>query len=358
VPQDGGEGRPRWGPRPALALVGVITVTGLIGIAISLAQHPASPSASSPPVRISAGPILGGPHSGDGFTVAEDVAAHQVVLFGGVGDYDSTWLWDGTRWTLAHPATSPPGRFGASAAYDPQTRMVMLFGGRDEGGVPVDDTWAWNGSGWLALDSGAGGPQPGEGSTMAWDPTLGEMLLVTDSGVISVPGGTWVWAGTHWIHPAGADLPAAALSSPMEFDPVTKSLMAVGCCQGPPSPGTVDTTWRWTGDRWQLLSARTNAPIDGSTIALDPASGRLVLCACLASAPAEPELTEWDGHGWVALHIKGIPVQGGIEVTDADHARLLLIGAPVSAPASNAMPLQVWSLMGSTWRRLDSPAGP
>ncbi len=357
MPPDPEGGRRRWGATPALALIGIIAITGLIGIGISRGHQPApirsAPTSPHQPVQITADPVPTEPHSGDGFTAAEDVATHQLILFGGVGDYDSTWLWDGTRWTLAHPATSPPGRFGASAAYDPQTRMVMLFGGRVEAGTPVHDTWAWNGSNWLDLDSGAGGPQPGAGSDMAWDPALGEMLLVTGSGVISIPGGTWVWAGTHWRHPAGAILPAGALYSPMEFDPVTQSLIAVGCCQGPPPSGAVDTTWRWIGDRWQLVSAQTTAPIDGSTIALDPASGRLVLCTCLSSAPAEPELTEWDGNDWVALHVSGLPVQGGIEVADVDHARLLLIGAPISAPASNAMPLEVWSLAGSSWRRLD-----
>jgi len=357
VPRDTEEGRRRWGATPALALIGIIAITGLIGIEISRGHQPApnGPVPTSPfqPIQITAGPAATEPHSGDGFTAAEDVATNQLVIFGGVGDYGNTWLWNGVAWTLAHPATSPPGRFGASAAYDPQTRTVMLFGGRIEAGTPVHDTWAWNGSNWLDLDSGAGGPQPGEGSDMAWDPALNEMLLVTDSGVISIPGGTWVWAGTHWRHPNGADLPAGALYSPMEFDPVTRSLIAVGCCQGPPPPGAVDTTWRWNGDRWQLVSTQTTAPIDGSTVALDPALSRLVLCTCVSSAPAEPELTEWDGHNWVALHISGLPVQAGIEVADVDHARLLLIGAPISAPASNAMPLEVWSLAGSSWQRVD-----
>jgi hypothetical protein len=79
----------------------------------------------------------------------------------------------------------------------------------------------------------------------------------------------------------------------------------------------------------------------------------VVLCTCTASTAAEPELTEWDGHDWVTLHAGRLPVQGGIEVTDPDQSRLLLIGAAESAPASNAMPLEVWSLTGATWTRLD-----
>jgi len=343
--------------RRALALAAVMAVAAAIGFAVTRApgQPPAPPAPISSIKRtpITPSPVPAEPRTGDGFTVVEDASSHQLVLFGGVGDYDNTWIWDGESWNLAHPMTSPGGRFGASAAYDPETRTVMLFGGRAEDGTLIHDTWAWNGSTWLDLDSGAGGPPPGEGSDMAWDPALRQMLLVTGSGVIATPGDTWVWAGTHWNHPSGGTLAAGALFTPMQFDPVTESMVAVGCCQGPPPRGVIDTTWRWDGSRWQMVATHTAAPIDGSTMALDPVLDRVVLCTCTASTAAEPELTEWDGHDWVTLHAGRLPVQGGIEVTDPDQSRLLLIGAAESAPASNAMPLEVWSLTGATWTRLD-----
>ena len=75
-------------------------------------------------------PIPRGPISGIGFTVADDPSSGQVVLFGGVGNYANTWIWNGGHWTLAEPATSPPGRIDAAAAYDPLTKQVLLFGGR------------------------------------------------------------------------------------------------------------------------------------------------------------------------------------------------------------------------------------
>ena len=54
-------------------------------------------------------------------------------------------------WTQQHPATSPPGRFGASMAYDPATGDMVLFGGLgDTGGLlgSLGDTWTWNGTTW------------------------------------------------------------------------------------------------------------------------------------------------------------------------------------------------------------------
>ena len=64
-----------------------------------------------------------------GYSVADDLATRQVVVFGGIADNQATWLWSGSRWSLAQPATSPSGRIEAAAAYDPALHLVLLFGG-------------------------------------------------------------------------------------------------------------------------------------------------------------------------------------------------------------------------------------
>ncbi|HEY8673323.1 MAG TPA: hypothetical protein VIM76_06145 [Candidatus Dormibacteraeota bacterium] len=342
-----------------VALLSIIAVAGGIGIAVSLSRHTptgrASPPASVPTLQSTSGTVARGPRSGALFSVADDLATHEVVLFGGVGNYANTWLWDGIRWRQAHPSTSPPGRFGASAAYDPDTRTVLLFGGRTEPRMPIHDTWGWNGTDWQALDSGAGGPAPGTGSDMAWDDALHEMVLTTQSGVLGEPASTWVWAGTQWRHPAGAHLPAGAFYTPMWFDPKTKSLLAVGCCEGPPpSTGAVNTTWRWNGSTWSLLATPSQSPVDASTMALDPATGSIVLCAC-GSLPAEPRLLQWDGSAWESIAAGAIPVDHGVEITDAERHQLLLLGSPVADTQSGPQPVQVWTLSGSSWRRVDRP---
>ena len=355
--EPGERGRRHLTTRPVIALACIIALAATIGLVISFGQRPqarTAPLAPTPfaPQPITPSPVPRQPESGSGFSLADDIATHEIVLFGGVGDYANTWLWNGSKWTLAHPQVSPQGRFGASEAYDPQTKAVLLFGGRLEPGTPVDDTWAWNGTTWNELDTGAGGPQPGEGSDMAWDPALGEMALLTRSGVISEPAQTWIWAGSHWNHPARAALPAGAAFSPMWFDPVTHALLAVGCCVGPPpDTGAANTTWKWSGATWTLLATAT-APIDGSTMALDPAIDRLVLCACDASPTPRPALSMWEGTGWASLVAAPPPVVGGTEITDADRGELLLFGPPNTAEPSDHTPVEVWSLTQSTWREL------
>lgn len=344
-----------------VALVCIIAVAGGIGIAVALGRHmptrQPSPPPSVPASQVTPTSATGEPRSGGLFSVADDLATHEVVLFGGVGSYADTWLWNGTRWSQAHPSTSPPGRFGASAAYDPDTRTVLLFGGRTEPRMPIHDTWGWNGTSWQALDSGAGGPAPGTGSDMAWDGALHEMVLTTESGVLGEPGSTWVWAGTHWRHPADAHLPAGAFYTPMWFDPKTRSLLAVGCCEGPPpSTGAVNTTWRWDGSAWSLLPTPSRSPVDASTMALDPMLGSLVLCACGSPVPPEPRVLSWDGSGWGSIAAEALPVEHGVEITDIDRGQLLLLGSSVADTQSGPQPVQVWALTGAAWRRIDRPS--
>jgi hypothetical protein len=78
-----------------------------------------------------------------------------VVLFGGEIDFQpfrDTWLWDGTNWTQITSfgpfgnGPTPPARYRAAMAFDPDLNEVVLFGGK--GGVEsnfadFDDTWVF-----------------------------------------------------------------------------------------------------------------------------------------------------------------------------------------------------------------------
>ena len=195
--------------KPSALLIGVVAVAAVAGVAISTAQRPpAPPPAPSPTPSPVPTPVPAAPVAGSGFSVADDPSSGQIVLFGGVDDDANTWIWARGRWTLENPSLSPPGRIDAAEAYDPSTQQVLLFGGRHNpfsNGAPLNDTWAWNGASWIEVDNGVGGPTPGEGSSMAWDPALREMVLVTSAGNASGGDATWVWFGAHWQNqPHGA----------------------------------------------------------------------------------------------------------------------------------------------------------
>src|SRR5215469_551103 len=186
----------RWAP--AAGLAAIILVGATLGFALS--RPPAPPAVRAPNLP----PAQTAPRTAFGYSVVDDPARHQVVMFGGVDSYSQTWLWNGKHWTLAHPAASPTGRFDAPAAYDPDSHEVMLYGGRLADGELIGDTWAWDGVTWRQLDNGANGPPAGEGGAMAWDPGLHTMVLVVPTAAPTGPSGeTWLWEGGSWSRVTG-----------------------------------------------------------------------------------------------------------------------------------------------------------
>jgi len=346
--------------RPSAVLVAVIASAAVVGIAISAAQRPPSATPSpthAPTPRPEPTAIPSAPVTGIGFTVADDPATGQVVLFGGVGDGANTWLWVAGHWVLARPPTSPPGRIDASAAYDPETEQVLLFGGGDarvNGSPSFDDTWAWDGYTWTELERLSHGEPIGEGSSMAWDDALDEMVLVTSADDTSGNDETWVWSGSGWVLQVQGDVAPSAFDLAMAFDPVTRSLIAEGCCATPQSPlGALDTTWRWNGRRWIQL-AGTAEPLPGSSLALDPSTGHLALCNC-GPMLALPALASWTGTKWALMNVARLPIEPEAVITDAGTGQLVLVGSATPSSPFVAQPVHLWSLVGTAWRELDAP---
>ena len=131
--------------------------------------------------------------------MAYDPDTDDVVMFGGAGTggslLDDTWLWNGTSWSEAMPAQSPPARYMAQMAWDPQSHRVILLGGTggsgcnaQDGGVvssgpapgaciQLQDAWAWDGTTWDQVDLGQGPDEVGghslAGAELATDPADG-----------------------------------------------------------------------------------------------------------------------------------------------------------------------------------------
>jgi hypothetical protein len=316
----------------AVAVVVVVVTAGSTGGSLP----PPTPSATF--ATAVATPVPKQPVTGFGFSAVDDPSAHQLVLFGGIDSYATTWLWDGHRWTLARPSASPQGRFGASAAYDPITRMVMLYGGRLSPGDVVDDTWGWDGRTWLALDAGTGSPPVGEGSSMAWDSVHDQMVLIAG-------GQTWVWNGSDWDRQPKGDLPAGSAFGSVAFDPVTRALLAISCC----APRV--TTYTWDGMAWRQVGAGANAPVILS-LALDPVSDRLLLCSDPTQSQVGRQMWSWSGRDWIPLAGSRLPVSPLAEVTDSVVGRVLILGTVAEATQGAPQPLHVWSWTGSMWNQL------
>ena len=346
--------------RPGIILAAFIAVAAVTGIFVSVIQRPPAshPVPHITPVSTGPTPVPRQPSVAFAFSVADDASTGEVVLFGGVANFANTWAWTGSTWTLLHPANSPQGRYSASAAFDPQSGQVLLFGGHLQSGAPVNDTWAWDGTNWLELSKGgAGEPPAGGGSQMAWDPALNQMLLVTPSATVGRAGQTWIWGGTHWLRQSAGVLGAIDSSIILAYDPVSRTMLAEGCCaaQAANVVTAPSSTWQWDGSRWDVTGG-ADSPSDATAIALDPNRGTLVLCNCDLVGGVVPALWTWDGARWVPLATNRVPPQPQAEVTDSAHSQLLLLGFAFSGGLSIAQPVQTWELNGSAWRLLN--AGP
>lgn len=320
----------------ALVVVVVVVMSGAGGQSTT----PTPPSLTPPSASASPTPVPNKPATGFGFAAADDLSSHQLVVFGGVDSYDTTWLWTGNRWSLAHPPVRPPGRFGAAAAYDPVTGAMMLFGGRLAPGEVVNDTWAWDGRTWRQLDAGTGGPPPGEGSVMAWDSVLSEMVLVTGG---ASGAETWLWGGDQWARQLRGDLPVPV--GDMAVDPVSRTLLAVGCC-------TADSgapTWEWDGTMWRPVGTHKPAAVVG--LALDPVSDRLLVWGDPNSSGLGRDTWSWNGKDWILQAGGRLPGFPASEVTYVDGGHVLLLGwlAEPSGLTQQQPPVHVWSWSGSTW---------
>jgi len=335
-------------------LLGLIAAAAVVGVALSVLQLPQQLPKAAPtpphglPPEITGSPTLvaPGPMSAFGFSIADDPSIHRVVLFGGVDNYGETWLWDGSRWSRALPRGSPPGRSEAAAAYDPQTGLVMLFGGRLAAGQIVRDTWAWSGATWHELNNGSDPAPPGDGALMTWDSSTRQMILVTTT-TNATGGQTWVWGGSRWSRLASDRPPPSPIAGQMAFDPVSDSVVFVDALMPPMGAGT--TTWRFDGHGWNLLTATPPSATAGLT--LDPASGRLLLCSD-PTPDASSQLWRWTGSEWSGVPRSELLVQQGVEVTDLDRRQFLMVGFDTQPSQVTPQAIRVWDWSGRDWQPL------
>jgi hypothetical protein len=126
--------------------------------------------------------------------VATNSVTGQVVMFGGLADVNpiNTWTYDGTTWTLQSPRSQLPWVYGAGAAYHPLLSSIVVFGGGN-GGVDQDSTWKWYGSiaDWRQFFS-AQRPPAREGHGMTYDPALHHVIVFGGQDDNGVPlNDTW-----------------------------------------------------------------------------------------------------------------------------------------------------------------------
>jgi hypothetical protein len=156
----------------------------------------------------------GSPQARSGAAMAYDPAIGKLVLFGGLGPLNDTWTWDGTSWTQVADSGDagctttctggPPTTVSGSMAYDVPANQLVLFGG---GGYNSNATWNFDGSTWTQLADSAdpgctdacdSSPPPRSGAGMEYDPAIEQLVLFAGLDQSTNLNDTWTWDGTAW----------------------------------------------------------------------------------------------------------------------------------------------------------------
>ena len=193
-----------------------------------------------------------------------DAARREMLVFGGLATatLSDTWRWDGARWSDAAPAHAPPLREAHGMAYDEGRNQTVLFGGSTMlgGGILYGDTWIWNGTDWTQA-APATSPSSRRDVMMTYDAVHNEVLLFGgNSGGLRVAD-TWRWSGTTWTQAVVTPSPPA-VEGALTFDRARGVVLFVGGGQ----------TWTWNGTAWTRLSPATAVPnYAGHRLAYDEA---------------------------------------------------------------------------------------
>ncbi len=298
--------------------------------------------------------------------MAYDARRQVVVLFGGLGEQNAllsdTWEWDGSLWSKASTATpTPEERFDASLAYDPSLGGVILFGGTGINDY-LADTWIWDGHAWSRLDVPPDQAPPKRAATALWtDPDTDELFIFGGHGSranfdLGEPRrDAWSFDGRTWSPQDLGPGPSARGYAAHALDPATGTPFLFG---GLDSEGSVlNDVWRLEGAAWTALTVDPGPPaLDRPAAAYDEARGRVVLFGGWDGSRSRysRETWEWDGAAWDRVSLAGPPARNVHAMAyDAARERVVLFGGFGSSGRHG----DTWEWNGEFWTDV-TPAGP
>jgi hypothetical protein len=192
-------------------------------------------------------------------------AASEVVLVtyaetasGAPPTETHTWTWDGSNWSLRHPATSLPlGGASPMLISDPaHQRVIALFSTTPDTGA---QTWTWNGTTWSQVVAPNQPPYDPITASGAEDPYTGDVVLYMGGGDSRGGGGTWILDGNGW-HVADATSPALDTDyhgAQLVADTKLRVVIVIADA-GRPNP--LDALWTFTGSHWIAVAPAALGP--------------------------------------------------------------------------------------------------
>ena len=310
---------------------------------------------------ISAGGAGPGPRFGAG--IAIDPARHRLMVCGGQPQdfsdvLNDTWALtlDGVpTWVnLVAPILRPAIRGGASDGFDSARNRMIVFGGDDTNGSPINDTWSLAlgaEPAWSPVTTQGGPPTPRFWHSGAWDEQHDRYVVYggydaagaanAELWTLSFSGGTPIWSQ---LSPAGP-APSGRYLSQMVRDPVHDRFLLLFGYDG---SNVLNDVWELRlspAPIWRQMSPSGIPPSAraGEMCAFDVARNRVLIFGGSDNTSMKNDLlvlnlASGDG-SWVNLGATNRPSGRnlGLLRLDAVHDRLLLFGGyGISAVIGNS----------------------
>ncbi|HVS50070.1 MAG TPA: hypothetical protein VHJ99_14370 [Candidatus Dormibacteraeota bacterium] len=277
-------------------------------------------------------------------SMAFDEARNVAVLFGGSGQAD-TWTWDGKAWQQQHPAVVPPGRSGAAMTYDPERKLVLMWGGL-EGTVQGGDFWSWDGSNWAQIRAATFPPAEGVSGwanpapILTYDSKHHQVVLIRNNGFHPAaprPLDVWTWDGSNWSQPNITSLPP--IWGTAAYDSALGSVVFFGV-----DANSKPQTWTFDGAAWTQTQSvlSPTVPLDDPSpvVYFKPANTAMLV-------DGTGGLWAWQAGDWAQQgQTSTLTSSIGYSVV-FDSARGVLVRFGGDAPFGE----QTWTSNGQSWAR-------
>lgn len=300
------------GLRHRMRAFGIAVVAFTVAILVAVpATYPSSPSSGRPaPVGARASPaqapVQVGPHVG-------------LAPTDPLGEANA---YNGSRgWVKGDVSGGPPAGEFQSIADDPGLGGVVFFGGTTRGGAPLNDTWEFAGGSWseicnmtAVIPTCPTAPSPRIGSSMAYDPSLHQLILfggcASSSDCLTLLNDTWALSAAGWVNvtpasPTASNTPPADAVGEMTYDAADGYLLMFGA---------TGATWKYDSNGWTNLSPVQSPPArNGAALFYDTHSAAVILFGGATGAVDDTPLSDtWSFHAgnWTQQNLTSSPPAG------------------------------------------------
>ncbi|MBI3477878.1 MAG: hypothetical protein HY010_19255 [Acidobacteria bacterium] len=260
-------------------------------------------------------------------------------------------------WKQLDPARAFPERASFATAYDPVSKMVIVFGGVDGTGELSNETWGFDGNVWINLMTRVA-PSARFGATMAYDRKTHRLVLFGGSAGFGRLSDTWLFDGStlRWKNARVKNIPPGASNAMMFTDPANGHADLFG---GRRTQFYSRDTYQWTGSDWILLNpVNSPYPRAGGIAVVDPVHNNVVVFGGLSDNWITQNTWTWDGQDWTQQTPSAQP--DTLYFTAGAYDRKLQQVIVFGGGSGGVDQTATWSWDGGNWNQLapvNSPPG-